>query len=151
MYIREVVARSCSVKKLFLEISQNSQERTCARVSFFNKVAELRLWHRCFPMNFAKFLRTSFLTEHLRWLLPIKVVLNKLLLPFGTQFWDALRNVLTTSCLKAWICQNAPKKFCVRVERQQRCMVKIFLKMFQGVYICWLTKIIPIKMGKFFY
>ena len=28
-----------------------------------------RLWHRCFPMNFAKFLRTSFFTEHLWWLL----------------------------------------------------------------------------------
>ena len=27
------------------------------------------LWHRCFPVNFAKFLRTPFLTEHLRWLL----------------------------------------------------------------------------------
>ena len=38
---------------------------------FFNKVArpatliEKRLWHRCFPVNFAKFLRTPFLTEHL--------------------------------------------------------------------------------------
>ena len=28
-----------------------------------------RLWHRCFLANFAKFLRTSFLTEKLRWLL----------------------------------------------------------------------------------
>ena len=27
-----------------------------------------RLWHRCFSVNFAKFLRTPFLTEHLRWL-----------------------------------------------------------------------------------
>ena len=36
---------------------------------FFNKVASLRLWHKCFPVNFAKFLRTPFLTEHLRWLL----------------------------------------------------------------------------------
>ena len=27
------------------------------------------LWHRCFPMNFAKFLRTPFFTEHLWWLL----------------------------------------------------------------------------------
>ena len=43
---------------------------------FFNKVAGLmpatllkkRLWHKCFPVNFAKFLRISFLTEHLRWL-----------------------------------------------------------------------------------
>ena len=44
---------------------------------FFNKVAGLRpkallkkrLWHRCFLVNFAKFLRTSFLIEHLHWLL----------------------------------------------------------------------------------
>ena len=35
---------------------------------FFNKVAGLllkkRLWHRCFPVNFPKFLRAPFLTEH---------------------------------------------------------------------------------------
>ena len=44
---------------------------------FFNKAAGLRpatllkkrLWHRCFPVNFAKFLRTPFFIEHLRWLL----------------------------------------------------------------------------------
>ena len=43
----------------------------------FDKVAGLRsatllkkrLWHRCFAVNFAKFLRTPFLTEHLCWLL----------------------------------------------------------------------------------
>ena len=28
-----------------------------------------RDWDRCFPVNFAKFLRIPFLTEHLRWLL----------------------------------------------------------------------------------
>ena len=28
-----------------------------------------RLWHRCFPVNFAKFLKISFFTEHLCWLL----------------------------------------------------------------------------------
>ena len=40
---------------------------------FFNKVPGLRratllkkrLWHRCFPVNFVKFRRTPFLTEHL--------------------------------------------------------------------------------------
>ena len=44
---------------------------------FFNKVAVLkyvallkkRLWHRSFPADFAKFLRTHFLVEHLHWLL----------------------------------------------------------------------------------
>ena len=43
----------------------------------FNKVEGLRpaallqkrLWHRYFPVNFAEFLRTLFLTEHLWWLL----------------------------------------------------------------------------------
>ena len=34
----EAVAQWCSVKKLFLEISQNSQENTCARVSFLIKL-----------------------------------------------------------------------------------------------------------------
>ena len=28
-----------------------------------------RLWQRCFPVNFANFLRTPLLTEHIRWLL----------------------------------------------------------------------------------
>ena len=32
--LTEPVVRKCSVKKVFLEISQNSQENTCARVSF---------------------------------------------------------------------------------------------------------------------
>ena len=32
----EAVAQRCSVKKVFLEISQNSQENTCARVSVVN-------------------------------------------------------------------------------------------------------------------
>ena len=34
----EAVARRCSVKKVLLEISQNSQENTCARVSFLIKL-----------------------------------------------------------------------------------------------------------------
>ena len=34
----EVVVQSCSVKKVFLEISQNSQENTCVRVSFLIKL-----------------------------------------------------------------------------------------------------------------
>ena len=40
-------------------------ERSC----LFNKVAGLRLWHRCFPANFVKFLRPPFFIEHLWWLL----------------------------------------------------------------------------------
>ena len=33
---------------------------------FFNEtLLKKKLWHRCFPVNFTKFLRTPFLTEHL--------------------------------------------------------------------------------------
>ena len=51
---------------------KGAQENTLARASFLNKVATLlkiRHWHNCFPVNFAKFLKTPFFIEHLRWLL----------------------------------------------------------------------------------
>ena len=50
----KAAVQKCSVKKGFLEISQNSQENTCARVSFL--------------MNFVEFLRKSFYIAHLWWL-----------------------------------------------------------------------------------
>ena len=55
---------------MFLEISQNSQENTSVRSSFLIKLQacslrpaillKKRLSHRCFPMNFVKFLRAPF-------------------------------------------------------------------------------------------
>ena len=39
--LSELATRGVLCKKVFLEISQNSQENTCARVSFLNKVAPL--------------------------------------------------------------------------------------------------------------
>ena len=55
----------CSSKQVFFRISQISQENTCVGV-FFSNVAGLkactfvkkRLQHRCFPVKFAKYLRT---------------------------------------------------------------------------------------------
>ena len=52
--VSEAVIQRCSAKKVFLEISQNSQER---------------LWHRRFSCKFCEFLRTFFTIEHLRGLL----------------------------------------------------------------------------------
>ena len=57
------------VKKLYLKVLQNSQKKCCVGVSFFNNVAGLRpanllqkrLGHKCFPVNFAKFLKITFL------------------------------------------------------------------------------------------
>ena len=56
--VTETVARRCSVKKMFFENLQNSQENTCAGVSFLIK---LQAWHMCFPVNFEKFWKHLFL------------------------------------------------------------------------------------------
>ena len=63
----EAVVRRCSVKKV-LEILENSHENTCARGSFLiylqtSTLLKKRLRYRCFPVNFAKFLRTTFFYE----------------------------------------------------------------------------------------
>ena len=42
----EAVARRCSSKKLFWKISQNSQENTCARVSFLIRAWGLQLYSK---------------------------------------------------------------------------------------------------------
>ena len=59
-------------KKVFLKILRNPQENTCARVSFWIKLhvvykfMKKRLWHGCFPVNFAKFLRKLLLQNSSR-------------------------------------------------------------------------------------
>ena len=50
----------------FCEISKNT---FCYRTPQPATLLKKTLWHRCFPVNFTKFLRTLFDTEHIRWLL----------------------------------------------------------------------------------
>ena len=74
---KKAVIQRCSEKKVFLEISQNSQENAFVRVSFLIKLhasglqlyLKKRLWHRFFCVYFVKFLRSPFFIEHLWWLL----------------------------------------------------------------------------------
>ena len=56
----QAVARKCSVKKGLRPAT----------------LLKKRLWHRCFLVNFAKFIRTYFLTEYLRWLLLLSTYSN---------------------------------------------------------------------------
>ena len=59
----------CSVRKGVLKNFAKFTGKHLCKSLFFNEVAGLRpatllkkrLWHRCFPVNFAKFLRTPFL------------------------------------------------------------------------------------------
>ena len=63
LILAEAATRGVLCKKIVLEIWQNSQENNCVKVSFLIKLQALkkRLWHRCFPVNFVRFLRTPFL------------------------------------------------------------------------------------------
>ena len=72
----EAVLQGCSVKKVFLEISQNSQESTCARVSFLMKMQDKacnfikkETLPLVFSCEFCDICKNTFFTEHLRWLL----------------------------------------------------------------------------------
>ena len=68
-------------KGVLRNISKFAGKHLCQSV-FFNKVAGLRpatllkkrLWQRYFLLKFEKFLRTPFLTEHLRWLLLFRLI-----------------------------------------------------------------------------
>ena len=54
-----------------------------------------RLWHRCFLVTFAKFLRTPFFTKHIQWLLltfaPIKI-----------SYSNTVSNAWALICLVSW-------------------------------------------------
>ena len=58
---------------MFLEKFGRIHRKTLVPESFSCRrpatLLKKRRWHRCFPVNFAKFLRTSFRIEHLLWLL----------------------------------------------------------------------------------
>ena len=71
----EAVVRRCSIKKVFLKISQISQEETCARDSFL-----IRLLQACnfikkealsqvFSCEICEIFKNTFFIEHLWWLL----------------------------------------------------------------------------------
>ena len=57
--------------KIALENFAEFKEKTYFGVSFVgvSSLLKKRPQHRCFPVNFAKFSRTPFYIEHLRWLL----------------------------------------------------------------------------------
>ena len=100
--------RRCTVKKLFLEISQNSQENTCARVSFLKR----RPWQRCLSVYFTKFLRKPFL-QNTSWRLFTYIlhsIWSEKLERYGFSIWTSISknqnnndsNIHTTFSILCW-------------------------------------------------
>ena len=61
----EAATRGVLWKKVFLEISQNSQENTCARVSFLIKFIKKETLAQVFSCEFCEISKNTFFTEHL--------------------------------------------------------------------------------------
>ena len=62
--ILEAATRGILVKKVFLKISQNSQENTCARISFLIK--KKKALAQVFSCEFYEIFKNIFFREHLR-------------------------------------------------------------------------------------
>ena len=65
--------RRCSIKKVFLKISQNSQEKTCSKVSFLVKFQASACNYikketpaQMFSCQLCEIIKNIFFTEHLR-------------------------------------------------------------------------------------
>ena len=115
----EAVVRRCSVKKVFLKTSQNSQENTCARVSFLIKRLTHEAWNfikketlaQVFTCEFSEISKNTFFTEQFRWLLlyhtssMVRTVLINFLLE---TFTSVINFSLKEKCLNRFI---LPKVF----------------------------------------
>ena len=87
-YVRKSKIRSSRLevygrKGVLRNFAKSTGKHLCQ--SPFKKVSGLRpatllkkrVWHKCFPENFAKFLGTPSFTEHLRWLL-LSIIMDKI-------------------------------------------------------------------------
>ena len=106
--------QTCSIKKVFLKVSQNPQQNTSARVCF-NKVVGLRpailikkrLWHRCFPVNFVKFFGILFLQNISGWLLLFIKKIDSLSLYhkcFSVKFTNLLKQLFKRTTVRSCFC-----------------------------------------------
>ena len=79
---------------------------------FFSKIADLRctallktrLWHRCFPVNFTKFLRRTFL----------KNIFGRLLLTFDHYLSHTLGKLLRTSFVTGFLAEDPQSSHSLR-------------------------------------
>ena len=88
---------------------------------FLNKIAGLRpatllkkrFWHRYFPVNFTRFLRTPFFTEHLWWLLmnPFSKVTGWSWNNYFELFWKITLKKFSFSKFAGWIWRKHSEMF----------------------------------------
>ena len=81
-----------------------------------------RLWHRCFPVNFGKFVRTPFLTEYLWWLLLAHFgIFNTIRRVYNNYWWPTVKEYVTNFISAGKICLSikTPKRPCGKMGRRK--------------------------------
>ena len=104
------------MEKVFLEISQNSQENPCVGLRP-GTLLKKRLWHRCFPVNFAKFLKAPFIIERLWWLHSpsgVNQILKKNYIPIIFGMTPVARQIPSNRLLKISLRSNMPP---IKIEK----------------------------------
>ena len=97
-----------------------------------------RLWYMRFPVNFAKFLRSPFLTEHFQWLL-LSIRSFKRQIDFS--FWHSIKTFLLKELRNRILCIIPERSlFCsVRIYKGQHFLPTLLLKLgfclFMSVYV----------------
>ena len=84
--IPEAVAQICFLKEVFLEISKNSQENTCAKFSFLIKFLKNETLAQVFYSEFCEISKNTFFTEHLRWLLLLFILVASIVVTWVSWF-----------------------------------------------------------------
>ena len=103
----QAATRGVLCKNLFLEMSQNLQEVTRARVSFLIKLQNLFIKKetlaQVFSCQFCEISKNIFFTEHILWLLkslkPATLLKETLTQVFSCEFCEISRNIFFTEPL----------------------------------------------------
>ena len=128
----------CSVKKVFLKISQYSQENTVLEF-LFNKVAglqgcnfiEKKFHHRCFQVRFAKFLKTPILKNICKQLLLTMLAHSTQSSQCGPNMADtALHKKITGTMLVQTLYRSSHRRCFVK-----KCVLKNFVVL-TGKHLC---------------
>ena len=140
----EAATRGVLWKKVFLEISQNSQENTCVRASFLIKLQaqacnfiKKETLTQVFPYEFCEISKSTFFTEHLRatasgfvWLQPpnaSKITLLKVIEDQKALLWNLFLcfrfSLSLFLCLFLILCVSK-KLFWKTRSSHRRCSIK---------------------------
>ena len=116
--------------------------------SLFNKVSGLRpatllknrLWHKCLPVNFAKFLRIPFFIEHLWWLLLYNHLLPMVITVRSSNFMKYRELRMTNPILAIYVNRSLlvkPKKPAtfLKIRLWYRCFPVNFAKFLRTTFL----------------